>query len=193
MFDHCNNVHRLMCCSLDVLYIFLSIVLFSSSSFMSCWSLQQCDYARRISCVVVAAGKSLFICHHFDISTVLIIRCCPPLDQSSLSCSSLQQCARRVSCVVVANRQTPACHLIFLKRALLCICTLQNLHMSQCARFICTLEIFIFLNVHYALPIWIFYIFQCAWYILTLENFIFLNVHGVFALSKIFYFPTCTP
>ena len=166
MFDHCNNVHRLMCCSLDVLYIFLSIVLFSSSSFMSCWSLQQCDYARRISCVVVAAGKSLFICHHFDISTVLIIRCCPPLDQSSLSCSSLQQCARRVSCVVVANRQTPACHLIFLKRALLCICTLQNLHISQHARCICTLENFIFLNVHHAFSHLIF--------------FIFFNMHDVF-------------
>ena len=133
------------------------------------------------------------ISFQIHISTVLIIRCCPPLDQPSFSCSSLQQCALRVSCVVVANRQTPACHLIFLKRALLCICTLQNLHISQRARCICTLEIFIFLNVHFAFPIWIFYIFQCARYILTLENFIFLNVHSVFALSKILYFPTCTP
>ena len=136
------------------------------------------------------------ISFQIHISTVLSTRCCPPLDQSSFSFSSLQQCARRVSCVVVANRQTLACHLIFLKRALLCICTLQNLHISQRAWCICTLENVIFLNVHYAFSHLKFYIFpMCTMYfntgkvhifqharcICTLENFVFPNMHALVA------------
>ena len=133
------------------------------------------------------------ISFQIHISTVLSTRCCPPLDQSSFSFSSLQQCARRVSCVVVANRQTLACHLIFLKRALLCICTLQNLHISQRARCICTLENFIFLNVHYAFSHLKFYIFpMCTMYFNTGKVHIFQLARCIFTLEK-FVFPTCTP
>ena len=165
------------------LYLFLLIVFYSSSLFVMFLiaTIMCTDW-----CVVLLMSCTYFFsCEHKMLSSSWSV---------IVFFLSLQQCARRVSCVVVANRQTLACHLIFLKRALLCICTLQNLHISQRAWCICTLENFIFLNVHYVFSHLKFYIFpMCTMYFntgkvhifqharCTLENFVFPNMHALVA------------